>query len=220
MLTKAIVKHPDLKVYLYLILGLLLVFYFAYAINPAGRSVMLAEDSILENLTAFFYFEAFVIGLWYWQSRKTGLFLPVLALIGGLEEMTYGERLFGYQISSLTGIQTEVLHNIPEMIPYHVKFFIIASIVACVALFFLFYFKWLSSPKVICFGQNLLANIYIRFFLIFIVIAETIDLFRIPIFAVLIEETFELAAAVSLLFAVRQAAHAQKHEGEIIKSTS
>jgi hypothetical protein len=218
MLKRAFVKHPDLKVYLSITLGLLILFYFAYAINPAGRDALLAEDSVVENLTAFLYFEAFFIGLWYWHSRKAGLFLPVLSLLGGLEELSYGERIFGYQISDVTGVNTEVLHNIPEMVPYHVKFFATAFIIACIALFLLIYLKWLPLHKMMDFGRNLLANPYFCFFLFFIITAETVDLFgKVPVLPLLIEETFEMAASVSLLFAVRQAVNVRVREDSACK---
>ncbi len=198
-------KHPEFMLYLIVIVTVLSIIYLAYAANPAGREFLIQEDGLVEYLTAFFYFMAFVIGLWYWYTSRSGLFLPILSLFGGLEEMAYGERLFGYSISQITGVQTEVLHNIPEMIPYHVKFFSIAFIIGCLLLACLMYFNLLPLQKIVNFAKYLLSNTYFIIFLLFIIPAQTIDLFHIPLWAVLIEETFELGASISLFFAVRHA---------------
>ena len=76
------------------------------------------------------------------------LILSIIFLIGGLEEISYGQRILGFNnIMFLTNKQGETtIHNLESAQPYRHFYYIITS--------FLGSFSWLIFPKIKFFAKN------------------------------------------------------------------
>jgi hypothetical protein len=89
-----------------------------YAALPDWRNRMVAEDGPVENATAVFYgLGAGIAALALLRSRGRGwpwwyAGVPLLSLLGCLDELSWGERIFGLQMPELLGTRFDTLHDI------------------------------------------------------------------------------------------------------------
>ena len=201
-------KNPDFKFYRLFVLISLAILFLGYILHPATRDALLDEDSPLEDIQAAFYFTAFFLGLWYWHSKKISPILPAIAFLGFLEEITYGSRIIGYNLTDIIGLNTHSLHGIPILVKYHLGLALWVLAIGAIIIGILTYFKQLPWKKLLELTKQVCSNTYLPLFIIWIIPSQAIDFFSpLPAFAVLGEEGFELAAAITILFAVRQASH-------------
>ena len=214
------------RVYLTVTALHLLIFSLVYIFIPGARSVFVNEDQFLENLTAIYYFDTFLLGLtlWFKSQAKNGnkgyVAIPRIGLFCFLDEMSFGGRIFGFQSQVIYGKKIDGLHDLIDL-AYNVLFKRIPAL------------HYLNSPKIFLCGIFVLAVIVISlvirrdrkyfisrilgltrsfspfFFLPFfvgcLVVSELIDLeihsFLQHRFFFFVEELFEMNAALSLLFA-------------------
>ena len=89
-----------------------------FVTNPSGglvRTFIAAEDALLENLTVAFFFFAFIFGLALLFTRQVneplnrkGLYLiSAVGLIGFLDELSWGERLFDLKVPNVYGVDID-----------------------------------------------------------------------------------------------------------------
>jgi hypothetical protein len=78
-----------------------------------------AEDMALETATAAFFFAAFCVGAFrIWRHGARDLWLLVasgVALLGFLDELSFGERQFGWQAYELQGTKIDAVHDLLQV---------------------------------------------------------------------------------------------------------
>ncbi|MEO0707199.1 MAG: hypothetical protein AAF050_16250 [Cyanobacteria bacterium J06649_5] len=107
------------------------VFSVLYGLIPGLRDSFTQEGMVLENLTAILAFNSFLVGLFFvLQRRKQTLqkqsrnkqsykksgqklyaLLPVLGLLLFLDELSFGEDIFGIEFFTLGGMKIDSLHD-------------------------------------------------------------------------------------------------------------
>lgn len=86
-----------------------------YFMMPENRT-WLEEDRLIENLTGFLFFVTFLLGLIFAlkgnPQRKALIFLSIAGLICLFEELSFGERLFGFRMPEIMGFKIDALHDL------------------------------------------------------------------------------------------------------------
>ena len=126
-----------------------------FGINDPFYRDLASEDNLIENLTVYAYFLAFGFSLFILKyiKKNIGVFsifliLSIIFLIVGLEEISYGQRILGFNNLMFSGnIQGEInIHNLDIVQPYRHFYYIIIS--------FLGSFSWLIFSKIRFFSKN------------------------------------------------------------------
>ncbi len=87
-----------------------------YAWAPSYRELLVREDGVLENLTAVAYLCAVVLALWI--RRESGRYKLLLlgisagALVAFLDEISFGERIFGFTMPEFRGVKLDATHDV------------------------------------------------------------------------------------------------------------
>lgn len=87
------------------------------------RGYFIREDSLIENLTAAFYFCAFASALFLLTNRSIRnrkgrnwlTALSALGLVGFLDEISFGERLFDFDMPVTHGTKIDAVHDVLEL---------------------------------------------------------------------------------------------------------
>ena len=91
-------------------------FGLMYAVFPGIRDTLVAEDEVVENLSALLFLLGAGLGvLRLWGSRTRSLAywgIPLLALVGFLDEMSFGERMFGLSMPVVLGVKIDAVHDL------------------------------------------------------------------------------------------------------------
>ena len=182
------------------------------------RGLFVSEDSLVENLTAGLYFLTILLALVWLNirsmrntpNRKVLILLAVLGLVGFLEEVSYGERLFGIDMPVVGGMKVDALH---DFLTIGVDLVLgLAGIYQLLILLALLGVIALSLPAIVKYVREhwdadvvhryypayLIASLFIV--LIFFAFVLDTNRFEFPGFRAL-EECFELNAALALLTA-------------------
>ena len=198
-----------------------------YLLIPALRSPLVAEDQFLENLTAILFFDGFVLGLFFLAQVKNQKyrsilsFIPLASLLGFLDEISFGQRLFSIKMPVVGGTRIDALHDFtsvaksqvsqllhvlsitfPDIYPLLVSGIKISAVVLVGAGIFALTQK---RKKIIASSQKLFQKYPpFQFVLVaasFGLISQLVDLeFVKHHFLVFIEELFEMNLALSMLF--------------------
>lgn len=180
---------------------------------PDYRHFLIEEDSVVESLSALFFLTTFFVGLAF-LVRGSGnrLLLTVatsLGLLGFLDELSFGERMFGLEMPYLLGVQIDATHDLFSLI-----YTVMRDLIRSQPL------TGLLVVAVFGIGTVLLARRYgarltvalvnypnreaVNFgciFVVLIAVALIIDLQIIEHNALFcVEEMFEMNAAIALLF--------------------
>ena len=100
--------------------GLNALFFSAlYVLMPSLRSSLIEEGTLLENLTAILAFNSFWIGLFllrkYRHHHRSHLkryaLLPTLGLLLFLDEISFGQDIFGFEFMTIGGMEIDSLHD-------------------------------------------------------------------------------------------------------------
>ncbi len=183
----------------------IVVFSSVYILVPELRQSFLSEDQFIENLTAALFFSAFLLGgISIARSKEKhhrvayGA-IPLMGLVGFLEELSYGERLFNINMPKMYGVKIDAVHDI----------FYLVYKVYCNAFLYLFLVAFcilILSIVRKCRIKRMFEKYprwrFLPFFVGFGLIALIIDLEIVTHhFLLYIEELFEMNAALALLFA-------------------
>ena len=90
------------------------VYALAFAIVPSARERLIVEDGIIETTTALVFVAAAVIGvaaLWRSRRRARWWLIPALGLLGFLDEMSFGARIFGFPLPVIDGMEVDSFHD-------------------------------------------------------------------------------------------------------------
>jgi len=159
------IKHNGIKMKLFhwiifvipiLLIGIVFLNKILFGINDPFYRDLSSEDNLIENLTVYAYFLAFGFSLFILKyiKKNTGVFsifliLSIIFLVGGLEEISYGQRILGFNnLMFSSNTQGEItIHNLDLVQPYRHFYYIIIS--------FLGSFSWLIFPKIKFFSNEL-----------------------------------------------------------------
>ena len=95
----------------------LVVLSLVYLFIPALRFSLIAENQFLKNLTAIFYFDSFVLGLLFFAQIKNKkycsicILVPILSLLGFLDEISFGQELFSLDMPVLGRTRIDGIHD-------------------------------------------------------------------------------------------------------------
>ena len=98
--------------------GNIIVLSLVFALAPGLRDGLLAEDRFMENLTVFLFLAGFLAGLGLTlRLRGTAFFLPysvvpLIGLIGLLDELSFGERIFHITMPTVEGVKVDAVHDV------------------------------------------------------------------------------------------------------------
>jgi len=80
-----------------------------YLLAPRVRGPLFGEDRLVETITALFFIAAFIVGvvcLMAYRARRYRVLLFIassLGLLGFLDEVSFGARLFGWSMPEMAG---------------------------------------------------------------------------------------------------------------------
>jgi len=175
------------------------------------RYLLIEEDALVENLTAIFFLLAFVLGLsFFFKLRRRRVhwslaMLAFVALIGFLDEISFGERLFNLSMPVWGGVQLDAVHDVVELVYKNISpgliliaGGILASLGAALTLWVFAKNTGGIKPSQVLWSPSFY---FVLLFTFFIAAAVLIDLhlFRSRVLFSL-EEVFELNAALALFF--------------------
>lgn len=177
------------------------------------RSWLVGEDNVVENLSVLFYGLAFFVAVFRWtKSRQDNHqvgWLPgvaALGMVGALEELSYGQRIFELGVPRIAGVEFDALHDFAniayEMLKdsYATNVALTATVSAgCVGL--LGYFAMRYGSRTISIVKGSQPLLILTFLALLIVTAVVIDLeiikFKLHVLK-LYEEIFEMNAAFAV----------------------
>lgn len=191
-----------------------LIFSLIYFLTPALRASLISEDRVMETLTVILFLAGFLLGVILTSRLRTNTqrlaygVIPLIGLIGLLDELSFGERIFSLTMPTVEGVQIDGVHDVAslmkETLKHHGNLFIYAAILVVGGLFVV----W-ATPRFIrnIDGMSELVSVWptLRFLVIFVafgVIATIIDLDMFPRRRFyFVEELAEFNGALALLFA-------------------
>ncbi|MDY6782358.1 MAG: hypothetical protein SW833_07370 [Cyanobacteriota bacterium] len=108
--------------YLAVAIGNIAFFTLIYIFFPTLRDNLIEEDKFLENLTALVFLQAFIvsaINLYRFNhlyKKKIYLFIPAISLLGFLDELSFGERIFKFSAPVVYGTKIDAAHDLFNLI--------------------------------------------------------------------------------------------------------
>ena len=203
---------PIKKIFALLVALTLILFVSLGVANQSALIGISKEDGLLENLTVGILFATFSLSSYFYFKfkRKVNIFLLLAAfgLVGFLDEISFGRRMFPVPMPKSHGLTIDGFHDVFHLIrnvartnlAYHpvetsivISAFVIT--VACV---------WLNTKMIRQRVFAVLAKYEIRdlalLIVLFVVVSQAIDTFEWRIFAYrTVEECLEFNAAAALM---------------------
>ena len=203
---------PIKKIFALLVALTLILFVSLGVANQSALIGISKEDGLLENLTVGILFATFSLSSYFYFKfkRKGNIFLLLAAfgLVGFLDEISFGRRMFPVPMPKSHGLTIDGFHDVFHLIrnvartnlAYHpvetsivISAFVIT--VACV---------WLNTKMIRQRVFAVLAKYEIRdlalLSVLFVVVSQAIDTFEWRIFAYrTVEECLEFNAAAALM---------------------
>ena len=203
---------PIKKIFALLVVLTLILFVSLGVANQSALIGISKEDGLLENLTVGILFATFSLSSYFYFKfkRKGNIFLILAAfgLVGFLDEISFGRRMFPVPMPKSHGLTIDGFHDVFHLIrnvartnlSYHpvetsivISAFVIT--VACV---------WLNTKMIRQRVFAVLAKYEIRdlalLIVLFVVVSQAIDTFEWRIFAYrTVEECLEFNAAAALM---------------------
>ena len=215
-----------------IVIGLnIIIFTFLYFFFPQLRKYFFSEDYLVENITAVFFLISFFLGIFLIirirekKLRRLYLILPLISILGFLEEISYGQRIFNYKVPKLYSERFDALHDLVTIsysfLMMHARYFLlyVIPIVICAAILLLYIKYRRQLPRISRLFESYppFGFLFVALGLIFV--SEINDLrFIKPDFRKLIEELFEMNAALTLFFAVLATGNHKTVNNEINQS--
>jgi hypothetical protein len=197
----------------------MLAFGLVYLFVPELRQRFITEDDVLENVTAALLFVGFLLGLGLvlvarrrqTNYSKAQFAVPLLCVLGFLDEISFGERIFDLEMPYVYSVKLDAIHDV-AMIMYrvledHVGFgmtvgMLAAFILVLVAIAAMYRRRFTPITETM---RRYPTLVFVLLSITFAVCALMLDLVLDsvggPRFVIFIEEMLELNAALALLFA-------------------
>ena len=196
--------------------------WFVYILFPNYRVYLLQEDGLVENLSAFFFlitfFVAFSLAIKKKGKNRALFLISAIGLLGFLDEVSYGERLFGLSMPEIEGEPIDALHDFYEVgyfqlfkiIPtYAITLYLLLTSIAVGLLILLFIHK-AKVWRELSMTQRYPLYILMLLIVFLLVSALVIDFlgsssvrgYRVPALShgTLLEEMLEMNVGIGLLF--------------------
>jgi hypothetical protein len=183
-----------------------------YILLPDYRSYLLREDSLVENISVLLFLISFFVGLYISQKSKTNRKVPIIlsavSLLGFLDEISFGERLFHLDMPVIRGVKIDAAHDIFYLVFKEIlivssahRYYAVLVILISLLIATLLLLKYRSNLlKIYNYITSAPPLILAMFFVLLVFLALIIDLhiLRSPVLFML-EELFEMNAALALL---------------------
>ncbi len=179
---------------------------------PNYMGYLLNEDSLIENLSAGLYLISFCMGLLFFlkskMRRKALIVVSAVSLLGFLDELSFGERLFGLDMPLIYGVKIDAAHDfiylackvmlkLATTYPTYMILFLLTGIIT-VTVSLLKHRSKLA--KIITSIYHEEPFVFVLFFTILVFFSIVIDLDIVHNkVLVMVEELFEMNAALALL---------------------
>lgn len=190
---------------------------FIFKFFPKLRRHIILEDCLLENLSALLFLLSFVIGVYALifrrkiPHRKFLISVTILSLVGFLDELSFGERIFDIKMPIIRGVKIDAVHDF-LFLGYQLvgqKSIVLAIMILLPILLLaigliLFGKKKVRLKELSYFFRNRPHITFIVIFGILLIISQTLDLHIVKWklqYWFVVEEVFELNAALALVFA-------------------
>ena len=217
MKAKRLRQQKLLRLYLGSIWTISAIITASIYLYPSSIDFIYQEDRLLENLSAGVCLGTFTLGICLIarssnspknsKPNKIIALTSLLSLLGFLDEISYGERIFRSTFPRLLGIKLDGAHDFLEVLKRFAKLeiiqkterHIVAGVAAAFILIIVTYLLYLilvhlEQPFVTLFSS----------FTILLAISQLIDLTPLPesikVYSMVVEELFELFLAINLLF--------------------
>ena len=178
----------------------------------------------MESVTVVLYLSSFLLGIWFVRRvKKTGIgaafmALPLIAMIGLLDEISFGERLLGISMPYIYGVKIDAVHDFLN-VGYTISqerwdsdhwWHLFNSLWYVSFLFPLSFFvllttthKRVNSPSTITRLKKSLSCRFVILYLAFAFAAQLFDLriFGSGTFAIFADEMLEVNGVLALVFA-------------------
>ena len=191
----------------------------AVYLDPVNTKFMHHEDQLIENLTVGICLGTFVLGIILifknYSQKKILAGASFISLLGFLDEISYGERIFGIKFPFILGEKVDGIHDLllvlrmfvgNEIIQKPGRHFVTIFLIFS-SLILLIWFTSLCRIKYSKVVPSFSYLILIFFFTVFLFVSQMMDLglsfyreYVRNIYGATIEEIFELFASLSLLF--------------------
>ena len=201
--------------YLYLVVFVInkLMALVVYVLLPDYVYLIMDEDSLVEYTSALIFLYAFIMaGSSFLNSkeyRKALIIVFAIGLLGFLDEMSYGERLFDIKTSHIYDVKIDGLHDffivgcimLNKSMHSHTLYLCPIALVATAALLITLYKYRLILIKEVVTKYIYPPYIFLLFFIVTIFPAHILDLDLLDLdLLYMLEELLEMDAALALLF--------------------
>lgn len=111
-------KSEQFRTFIALFLLNMAIFCSIYIAFPAYRPILGGEDGFVETLSAITFLASFLYGIATFAARSAIVYpkllglLSLIGLVGFLDEMSFGERLFGLSMPSIGDNKLDAVHDI------------------------------------------------------------------------------------------------------------
>ncbi len=220
-----------LRLYLLTALVIDLVVSLVYFAFPAYRGLLVDEDRLLETLSALLDLGVFIYALllitrraYKGTSRAWLIFLALVGLWSFLEDVSYGQRIFGFDSPRVFGVPIDGMHDfvyvgkryLDILIKYQARRLLILVVVLGVVMMGLVVKYWSKILAVL--GNGFRSPQYLFFIIYVLLMAPSaildLDVFSSPL-TTLIEEVFEFDASLALLFGCIAIDGISRHKGSL-----
>ena len=204
------------KVYAIIVIANSFALILVYALLPFTRDYLLGEDKIIENVGAILFLCAFIYGSIYLAVYKTKrayrilAFVTFLGLLGFLDEVSFGGRIFEFTYPRIYGVKFDGVHDLfyiaaktvkilGDTFGYVVYFVVVISVTSVTII--VYKYKFAEIKRLYRAVLNYPPYSFLAIFATFIFLALVIDLGIIKSELLkLLEELLEMNAALALNF--------------------
>ena len=209
---KMVPKSKAKRIFIFFVFLILAVFVVLSISSPAALIALSREDGQIENLTAGILFAtAFLSIFLYFKSKKRDnifLLFGFFGLIGFLDEVSFGRRLFPIPMPKAHGLTIDGVHDLLHVMKnvgrtnftYHpIGTSVVLSIFVIVVAYVLTRAS-ISRQKILISLSKYGISGLVLIIALCIAASQVIDTFELKIFAYrAVEECLELVAAMALM---------------------
>ena len=208
---KALAYSPR-SIYFYTSLLLLISCFIGTALSPGFMRLISQEDHLLENLSTGLLLGSALLGLTNWKTNRSNnnaiAFFTILAIIGFLDEISFGQRIINFTPPMAGGTSLDGFHDLANMSkkvisinlqyhPFQALFFLISIALALIIAAFIYKKQILSLTNYL---KKLKINCVVISSIFAILFSQLLDVKIISMaYPTPLEETLELIASASLL---------------------
>ncbi|MCZ6626371.1 MAG: tetratricopeptide repeat protein [Deltaproteobacteria bacterium] len=187
--------------------------WFVYIYFPNYRLYLWQEDGLIENLSAFFFlltfFVAFSLAIKKKGNNRALFLISGIGLLGFLDELSYGERLFDLSMPYIGDVRIDALHDFYKLvykefvtfIPTQATSVFLLFTVATASLLILFYRYRFKVWRQLSTTPRYPPYILVLLIVVFLVSALVIDLEIVVLDPLtMLEEMLEMNVGIGLLF--------------------